>query len=160
VTGNVPQAREKTSEAEETRTAIADRCDAIEECYEFMLAYAAQGLTSDQGSPLGGQVREYLQRCDAALGALAGLLTNFVALAAIDPVAPYRAFIAVLDRDAHDAQAAVQLVLAQPFISSQLIDNLNASIHLRALLTDLFLIDEILKTSHGSAPDPGRIAAP
>jgi hypothetical protein len=26
-----------------------------------------------------------------------------------------------------------------------LIDNLNASIHLRALLTDLFLIDEILK---------------
>jgi hypothetical protein len=26
-----------------------------------------------------------------------------------------------------------------------LIDNLNASIHLRALLTDLFLLDEILK---------------
>jgi hypothetical protein len=36
-------------------------------------------------------------------------------------------------------------VLAQPAISSQLIDNLNASIHLRALLTDLFLIDEIFK---------------
>jgi len=26
------------------------------------------------------------------------------------------------------------------------VDNLNASIHVRALLTDLFLIDEILKT--------------
>jgi hypothetical protein len=26
------------------------------------------------------------------------------------------------------------------------VDNLNASIHLRALLTDLFLIDEVLKT--------------
>jgi hypothetical protein len=25
------------------------------------------------------------------------------------------------------------------------VDNLNASIHLRALLTDLFLIDEVLK---------------
>jgi hypothetical protein len=37
------------------------------------------------------------------------------------------------------------LVLSQATISSQLIDNLNASIHLRALLTDLFLIDEILK---------------
>jgi hypothetical protein len=36
-------------------------------------------------------------------------------------------------------------VLAQPSISSQLIDNLNASIHLRALLTDLFLLDESLK---------------
>ena len=40
----------------------------------------------------------------------------------------------------------MKLVLAQPSISSQLIDNLNASIHLRALLTDLFLIDEILKS--------------
>ncbi len=39
----------------------------------------------------------------------------------------------------------LQLVLAQPSISSQLIDNLNASIHLRAVLTDLFLLDEVLK---------------
>jgi hypothetical protein len=36
-------------------------------------------------------------------------------------------------------------VLAQPSINSQLIDNLNASIHVRALLTDLFLLDEALK---------------
>ena len=43
------------------------------------------------------------------------------------------------------ALAAVRLVQAQPSISSQLVDNLNASIHLRALLTDLFLLDEILK---------------
>ncbi len=39
--------------------------------------------------------------------------------------------------------------LTQPSISSQLIDNLNASIHLRALLTDLFLVDEILKLQVG-----------
>jgi len=37
------------------------------------------------------------------------------------------------------------MVLAQPSIHSQMIDNLNANIHVRALLTDLFLIDEILK---------------
>ena len=52
----------------------------------------------------------------------------------------------MIERDARDAQAAVQLVIAQPFIGSALIDNLNASIHLRALLTDLFLIDEALKS--------------
>ena len=40
---------------------------------------------------------------------------------------------------------AIALVIAQPSISSQVIDNLNASIHLRALLTDLFLVDEVLK---------------
>jgi len=38
----------------------------------------------------------------------------------------------------------MELVLAQPAIGSQLIDNLNASIHLRALLADLFLVTEIL----------------
>ena len=43
------------------------------------------------------------------------------------------------------------MVLAQPSISSQLIDNLNASIHLRALLTDLFLIDELLKPETAAA---------
>lgn len=55
-------------------------------------------------------------------------------------------FIEVVARDARNSQAAMELVLAQRRISSQLIDNLNASIHLRALLTDLFLIDEILKS--------------
>ena len=58
--------------------------------------------------------------------------------------------MAVIDRDARDSQAAVQLVVAQSAISSQLVDNLNASIHLRALLTDLFLIDEILKVHRRS----------
>jgi hypothetical protein len=63
----------------------------------------------------------------------------------LQPADKYHKFIAVLDRDANDALAAMELVLSQPSISSQLIDNLNASIHLRALLTDLFLIDEITK---------------
>jgi hypothetical protein len=52
----------------------------------------------------------------------------------------------VLDSDARDSLAAIELVLAQPAISSQLIDNLNASIHLRALLTDTFLLGEIFRT--------------
>jgi hypothetical protein len=46
---------------------ISDRCNAVEECYQFMLAYAAQGLPSDQGSKSGGQVREFLQRAVQAL---------------------------------------------------------------------------------------------
>jgi hypothetical protein len=41
------------------------------------------------------------------------------------------------------AQGAIGLVLDCPVIGSLLVDNLNASIHLRALLTDLFLIDQL-----------------
>ena len=60
------------------------------------------------------------------------------------PAEQFSPFLAVLDRDARDSLAAMELVLAQPAISSQLIDNLNASMHLRALLTDVFLLGEIL----------------
>jgi hypothetical protein len=56
----------------------------------------------------------------------------------------YHNFLDVLNADTARALAAMELVLAQPRISSQLIDNLNASLHVRTLLTDVFLIDEIL----------------
>src|SRR5580658_8887133 len=94
-----------------------------------MLAYAAQGLGTDaEGSP----IREFLRQAVTALTGIA-------------EVVDAGAFRAVVERDARDSLAAIELVLAQPAISSQLIDNLNASIHLRALLTDLFLLDEISK---------------
>ena len=140
-----------TTAIDAARAELSSRCDSIEECYEFMLAYAAQGLSSDQGSSAGTQVREYLRKCDEALSDLAGFLMRFVEQLNLESTDSYAGFMAVLDRDSRDAQAAVRLVLAQPAISSQLIDNLNASIHLRALLTDLFLIDEVLKTHQRQA---------
>jgi hypothetical protein len=130
---------------------ISDRCNAVEECYEFMLAYAAQGLPSDQGSKSGGQVREFLHRAVKALTGLTEACAMAIKEEGLEPADKYLAFFAVLDRDARDSLAAIELVLAQPTISSQLIDNLNASIHLRALLTDLFLVDEILRTQHNPA---------
>ena len=124
---------------------LTTRINTIEEAYEFMLAYASQGLSSDQESATGRQAREFLSRASTALDNFGGFLTGFTEQLGLEPAAAYRAFITVIDRDARDAQAALQLVLAQKAISSQLVDNLNASIHLRALLTDLFLIDEVLK---------------
>ena len=123
---------------------VRERCNAIEECYEFMLAYAAQGLPSDEGSGSGSQLREFLGR---AVKALSGLADAYAIAVKQEGQAaePCRAFLAVLDRDASDSIAAIEMVRAQRALSSQLIDNLNASIHIRALLTDLFLIDETLK---------------
>jgi hypothetical protein len=125
---------------------IRERCNTIEECYEFMLAYAAQGLRSDEGSKSGGQVREYLNRAVKAIAGLAENCTAAVKQERWEPAERYYTFFKVLGRDADDSLAAIELVLAQPAISSQLIDNLNASIHLRALLTDLFLVSEIVET--------------
>jgi len=122
---------------------LADRCNAIEECYEFLLAYAAQGVAGEEGGGTHGQVRHFLERASEALSGLADAYAS--AVDGREPAARYEAFGGVLARDAGDSLAAIELVRAQPAISSQLVDNLNASIHLRALLTDLFLIDEIVK---------------
>jgi hypothetical protein len=119
---------------------LSERIDAIEAAYEFMLAYAAQGVAADAGSQSGGQLRELMRRAVTALDGLAA------AVAAGRGTPELEAFRAVLEVDADRALAAMRLVLAQPAISSQLVDNLNASIHVRTLLTDLFLLDEVVKT--------------
>jgi hypothetical protein len=126
------------------------RSDTLERSYEFMLAYAGQGLPSEQGSAAGSQIRDFLERAARALSGLATSCQLAVSEQQLEPAAKYQAFVSVLDRDAEDSLAAIELVLAQPVISSQLIDNLNASMHLRALLTDLFLIGEILDARIGS----------
>jgi hypothetical protein len=130
---------------------ILDRFTALEECYEFMLAYAAQGLPSDVGNESGRQVRKFLRR---AVEALDGLVSSCeIAMPREDRTDRDRfaAFLTVLDGDARHSLAALELVLAEPVISSQLIDNLNASMHVRALLTDTFLLGDILRTQRAAA---------
>jgi len=117
-----------------------------------MLAYAGQGLA---GGGQDGLIRDFLGRAAQALAGLEGAYASAVAERAADHAGTYAAFQAVLARDARDSLAAVELVLAQSTISSQLIDNLNASIHVRAVLTDLFLIDEILKGSRNQENPAG-----
>ncbi len=126
------------------RDELRKRIDTIEECYEFFLAYAAQGVSGEGGGST-DKIRDLLERADHALAGLGGGFTQLVNEEHPSSAEAYHAMIDVLDRDAKSAQAAVRLVMAQSSISSQLIDNLNASIHVRALLTDLFLLDEVLK---------------
>lgn len=123
---------------------VRKRIGIIEESYEFFLAYAAQGITDEGASRLGGEVKRFLERTEEALTGLADAMTSLVDSEGLEPPEPYRDMIEVLRRDADATRAVVRLVLAQDGISSQLIDNLNASIHVRALLTDLFLLDEVL----------------
>jgi hypothetical protein len=127
-------------------TEIQKHCETIEECYEFTLSYAARGLTNEEGTEL----RAHLTRAASAMRGLerscAETVTQLLA-----PAGKYEAFFNLLKRDAESALAAMELVLAQPTIGSQLIDNLNASIHLRALLADLFLITEILNAQQTKA---------
>ena len=122
-----------------TRDDLKSRANLIEEAYEFFLAYASQGLAGEAAGSAGEQVRDYLRRFDEALDGLAdGFGTHL-------PDAPGRKeAMAALERDATAAQALVRLVRSRPTVSSQLVDNLNASVHVRALLTDLFLLGDLV----------------
>jgi len=104
----------------------------IEAGYEFLLAYAAQGRESDQGQG-GSEVRTTLTGMSEAAAALS------------EKLATNDSFSTVVVDDARKSIAAISLVLSQDKISSELVDNLNASIHVRALLTDLFLLSETLE---------------
>jgi hypothetical protein len=128
-----------------TSDELRQRIEAIETGYEFMLAYAAQGRQTDKGAAAGRNVREYLENMATALEGLSAVIA--ARAAETDPTLPKtgEAFFAAVESDARIALAAVRLVLSREDISSQLVDNLNASIHLRALLTDLFVADELLK---------------
>ena len=129
------------------------RIDAIEGGYEFFLAYAAQGLTGGQTDGADEQVRGYLRGFDAALDGLAEAFRAHLPSgdaagagddgAAGDGADAAEAALQVLRRDAEASRALLRLVAAQSVVSSQLIDNLNASIHVRALLTDVFVLGEI-----------------
>jgi hypothetical protein len=121
-----------------------ERCNTIEECYELMLAYAAKGVPGQEEGEPGAQIRDCLRRAATATDGLAESCALAVREAdlASERVLP---FLAVLERDARDSLAAMELVLAQRAISSQLVDSLNASIHLRALLTDMFIVGDVLR---------------
>ncbi len=122
-----------------TQRSFAERLEVIESGYEFMLAYAAQGRETDQGGGSGSEIRQILEDLSAALVGLEPAIAEEYESEA--------EFLGILGQDGGRANAAVRLVLLQPHISSQLIDNLNASLHVRALLTDLFLLDEAIKMS-------------
>lgn len=139
------------SQAEALQRELRSRCDAIEEAYEFMLAFAAQGLTDHRASSTGSAIHGFLSKADAALGDIADVLRQIVQDNPPAALERYLAFVDVLAHDAKAARAAFGVALAQDAISSQLVDNLNASIHVRALLTDIFLIDEALKAKAAPA---------
>ena len=130
---------------EQAREELARRADAIEGGYEMMLGYAAQGLASDQGAANSAQLRDHLTRFEQALTGLAGVYREAAAALSVGPQEALDGVLKAVEADAAVTQSMLRLVLGQPGISSQMIDNVNASIHVRALLTDVFVVDEIIR---------------
>jgi len=120
---------------------LAERIEIIERGYEFLLAYAAQGRQDDAGT----EVRGTLDSMHLALTGMQGSLRT--AFPDVPATSGMRDFTDAVEQDVRTARGAIGLVLSCKRIGSTLVDNLNASVHLRALLTDLFLIEQALKSA-------------
>jgi hypothetical protein len=124
---------------------LLGRIRLVEEAYEFFLAYAAQGLRSDADGGAGAELRGYLTRLEEGLVGLDELVIRVAEERGLEPAERFRDFARVVAGDATRAGATLSLVASRPSISSELVDTLNATIHLRALLLDLFVLGEILE---------------
>ena len=51
----------------DAKNEVKQRIDSIESSYEFFLAYAAQGRTTDEGAKSGAELREFLTKLEDAL---------------------------------------------------------------------------------------------
>lgn len=122
----------------------------IEAAYEYMLAYAAQGRKTE---PLAGEgsdgpsIRTFLEGLLWGIEHISEGFSQIVQTLNIDDQAKQQleSFKLTLSADANAASAVVGMVLNVPSLSSQVIDNLNASTHVRTLLTDIFVLDEVLR---------------
>ena len=114
-----------------------DAFDTIEESYEFMLAYAAQGRKREAGESGGeSQIRHYLKRFENALANLDEVLQQGTGEhAGAEFFSRFRRDIAVI-------RSVLELLLSRSSITSDMIDNTNGLIALRALLTDIFFADQ------------------
>ncbi len=113
---------------------IEEAIETVESGYEFLLAYAAQGRPAQVESGPGPHARPTLEGMNRAVKSLHTAFHG-----------SEHEFERVIADDCAKAGAALRFVLAQNKIGSEMVDNLNASIHLRAVLTDLFLYSEVLK---------------
>ena len=122
----------------EAAVTMREAIDIVEESYEFMLAYAAQGRKREPEDESVSRIRHYLTRFS---GALDQMQEAVPAILATGIGQPFR------DRFLDDiavTRSVLALLLEHPSITSDMIDNTNGLIAIRAFMTDLFFVDQVI----------------
>ena len=118
---------------------IRQQIEIVEESYEYMLAYAAQGRADEGAGPDGAQIRTFLNQYSSAIESIAGSLDGLV-----DSNPQAAAYFDGLKRESAVMDSVVKILLARDNISSEVVDNANGLIAVRAYLTSLFFMDKAI----------------
>lgn len=124
---------------------IRQNIEIIEESYEFMLAYAAQGRDREGAGPDGAHIRAFLDRFVEAAHELEDRIKTLLGQQGTNGAG-------LLDRFEQDSATIIsvlRLLLSQGNISSEMTDNANGLIAMRSYLTTLFFIDKAVLSEGG-----------
>ena len=116
---------------------IRDHIERIEEAYEYMLAYAAQGRADEGAGPDGAHIRIFLKQFHEALTHIQKINVNRG-----NGEEDLKNFLSALNRDAKTVASVIKVLLNRKNISSEMIDNANGLISVRSCLTSLFFLDK------------------
>ncbi len=119
---------------------IKQNIETIEESYEFMLAYAAQGRDKEGAGPDGAHIRAFLDHFVEAAQGLDGLLSDLLKKEGADGAGLLDSF----RQDSATIISVLRLMLGRKNISSEMIDNTNGLITIRSYLTTLFFVDKVV----------------
>jgi hypothetical protein len=120
-------------------TEIRKNIEQIEEAYEYMLAYAAQGRADEGAGPDGAHIRTFLVQF---IDATDKILATSDHLNATPPVS--KAFVDALKKDAETVKSVMSIMLGKDNVSSEMVDNANGLISVRSYLTALFFVDKAI----------------
>ena len=116
---------------------IRENIELIEEAYEYMLAYAAQGRADEGAGPDGAHIRTFLVQFNEGTNNILAAINGIHAISSDSA-----AFIEALKSDAATVKSVMSIMLGKDNVSSEMIDNANGLISVRSYLTALFFIDK------------------
>ncbi len=133
---------------------FAECVDKMQAACDYLLAYAAQAHDSEASGEEGDlPVRHFLADLEfALLHVTAASRMHMATLQAdVEALQALESFSDQLEDDAACALKVLRIVSTAPLISSRLVNNLNASVHLRSVLADLLVVDETIQAHQRAA---------
>lgn len=118
---------------------IRQNIETVEEAYEYMLAYAAQGRAEEGAGADGAQIRTFLRQYSVAVDAIIEALDSIV-----ESNAEAGIFVKNFRSESETMASVLNIMLARDNISSEVVDNANGLISVRAYLTSLFFMDKAI----------------
>lgn len=120
--------------------------EAAEEAYEFLIAYAGRGLDRNQPPGTTDEVRETLEKLDAAMAEGHGAAMSVADGYDLAGEEHYRGMLATMGEEVAEARTIVSLIAAQEAITSAQIDNMNGMAVFQSVMMKFFFLDEL--TAH------------